>query len=464
MLPGGDKVSVDSRGYYATLGLNPGASIEAIRQAYRRIVKDCHPDTSTVKDGGQRFRRITEAYETLSENSSKAAYDAEVSAPQPEVASAAQEIPEPVRCEVCGKVTAQARRLVFWRITSFIFATHKSPVQKIFCRVCAAKEQLKSTIWTSLLGWWGIPWGPVWSIGHGVTNAVGGTREVAVDESLMCQNAIAFAFKGEGAIAIGLSNLLRKSENTEIAHRAADIISFFTERGFNPTTTMKDAWSGSFVRNAMMLLVAFAVPGAALAFVYLAPAQTAFVSAPYGSSPSSESASNSFDAVFGPEADAAGSGVNDAAPEPPVPTCATMPSNGELLADNRVAEGEGHVLHIDNGTAGDAIIKLRDSRSNQTVVSFFVGRGQGANLANIPDGSYTIQYAVGDALAEDCQSFPKGRASADQFPGPNAFTTRYEEDALGTSVISQRLTYTLYAVPGGNTRPKNIRMDEFDKL
>ena len=460
---GGDRVSADYRGYYAALGLNPGAPIEAIRQAYRRIVKDCHPDTANVKDGGQRFRRITEAYETLSEQNSKAAYDAEVSAPEPEITTSAQELPQPVRCEVCGKVTAQARRLVFWRVTSFVFGTHKSPVQKIFCRTCAAHEQLKSTLWTSLLGWWGIPWGPVWAIGHGITNAVGGTREATVDEALMYQNAIAFACRGEGAMAIGLSNILRKSENTEIAHRAADIIRFFTERGGNPATTMKDAWSGSFLRNATMLLVAFAVPGAALAFVYLDPPLTAFESPSYSSSPISESTSNSFDEVFGPEAESAGPVTSAAVPEAPVPTCSTMPSNGEVLADNRVAEREGHVLNIDNGTAGDAIIKLRDAESDQTVASFFVRRGEDASLANIPDGSYTIQYAVGDALAEDCQSFPKGKASADQFPGPNAFTTRYEEDALGTTVTRQRLTYTLYTVPGGNIRPKSIGMDEFDK-
>lgn len=462
MLSGGNKVTADSRGYYATLGLNPGSPIEAIRQAYRRLVKACHPDTSTVKDGGQRFRRITEAYETLSEAGSKAAYDAEVSAPEPEMPTSAQEMPEPVRCEVCGKVTAQARRLVFWRVTSFVFGSHKSPVQKIFCRACAANEQLKSTIYTSLFGWWGIPWGPAWSIMHGVTNSVGGTREASVDEALMWQNAVAFSCKGDGLMAIGLANRLRRSENPEIAQRAAEIIRFFSERGFNPATTMKDAWSASLLRTAGMLLLAFAVPGAAVALMSLESVQAAFESSP---SPSPESPSDSFDEVFGPEANTDVSATNEeaSAPEPPVPTCSTMPSNGDILADNRAAQSEGHDLTIDNGTAGDAIIKLRDAVSDRIVASFFVRRGQQANLENIPDGTYTVQYAVGDALAEDCKSFPKGQASADRFPGTDTFTTRYEEGELGTRVIRNRLSYTLYLIPGGNIQPESIGMDEFDK-
>ncbi len=462
MLSGGERVSADSRGYYAALGLNPGASIEEIRIAYRRMAKDCHPDTSNVNDGGQRFRRITEAYRTLAEKSSKAAYDAEVSSPEPELRESTEAMPEPVRCEVCGKVTVQARRLVFWRVTSFIFATHKSPVQKIFCRACAAREQLKSTLWTSMLGWWGVPWGPIWSVVYGLSNAKGGAREVSVDESLMWQNTVAFAVKGEGSIAIGLGNLLRRSENTEVARRAAEIIRFFSERGFNPTTTMKDAWGGSFLRNAMMLVLAFALPSAAIAFIYLQPVKTGFEPNSSEISSSAES-TDSLSAIFGPEANNAAPNVSNAAPVSSAPTCSTTPSNGEILSDRREAANEGHILEIDNGTAGDAIIKIRNAESDRTIASFFVQRGGKANLNNIPDGTYTIQYAVGDKLAEDCKSFPNGQASADQFPGPDTLTTKYQDGELGTSVIRSRLSFTLYSVPGGNIQPESIAMDEFNK-
>ena len=263
-------------------------------------------------------------------------------------------------------------------------------------------------------------------------------------------------------MAIGLSNLLRESENIEIAQRSAEIIRFFSERGFDPATTIKDAWSGSLLRNALMLLIAFTVPSTVLAFVYLQPTPTGYETT-YASPANSVSSTTDFDAVFGPKANNANPKSNDTASEPAVRTCPIMPSNGEALTDTRDAEVEGHVLTIDNGTTGYAIIKLRDAVSDRTVVSFFVQRGEKASLENIPDGSYTIQYAVGDALAEDCKSFPKGKASADKFPGPHAFTTRYEEDELGTTVVHKSLTYTLYPVPGGNIRPESIGMEEFEK-
>jgi hypothetical protein len=45
----------------------------------------------------------------------------------------------------------------------------------------AVKKGLKFTILSALLGWWGIPWGPIYTIGALVTNLGGGkdvTQEV----------------------------------------------------------------------------------------------------------------------------------------------------------------------------------------------------------------------------------------------------------------------------------------------
>ncbi|NHN41474.1 J domain-containing protein [Halorubellus sp. JP-L1] len=48
---------------YHRLGLDPGASEEAVREAYRERVKDVHPDTA---DGDEEaFKRVTAAYERL---------------------------------------------------------------------------------------------------------------------------------------------------------------------------------------------------------------------------------------------------------------------------------------------------------------------------------------------------------------------------------------------------------------
>ncbi|MCB9568607.1 MAG: J domain-containing protein [Myxococcales bacterium] len=57
--------------WYKTLELEPGADYEAIRKAYRRLVKLYHPDRfandpEKYKAATEVARKITEAYEGLS--------------------------------------------------------------------------------------------------------------------------------------------------------------------------------------------------------------------------------------------------------------------------------------------------------------------------------------------------------------------------------------------------------------
>jgi len=451
-------VSADARGYYSALGLGAGAPIDAVRSAFRRLAKECHPDRPSCVDGGQRFRRIAEAYEALSNAEFKAAYDKGTAANDASQPSQPPPKVEPIKCEVCGGVTAQPRRLAFWRVTSLILASHKAPVQKIFCHKCASKEQWKSTVWTSLLGWWGIPWGPIWSVANGITNATGGTRQSAVDEALMWQNAVAFSARGDGSLAIGLSNILRKSDNSKVAQHAAEIIQFFAARGFDPTTTLKDVWKRSPVRIAALLATAFAVPALAVGLIYL-PGDGAHT----GTSASTP-AVGAFTPAHSQVGQAAATNLPQTTTHPREPTCASPPLNGDLLIDHRAAAKEGHELDIENGTSGDAIVKIRNAIGGRVLASFFVARGQTASLADIPDGMYTIQYATGDQLQKNCHSFVNdGSTSANQFPEPETFQTRYEEVPDGTQVIYSRLTYTLYPVPQGNVHPNNIDLNAFDQ-
>ena len=50
---------------YRALGLDPGASTEQVREAYREKVKEVHPDTETGDE--EAFKRVNRAYETLTE-------------------------------------------------------------------------------------------------------------------------------------------------------------------------------------------------------------------------------------------------------------------------------------------------------------------------------------------------------------------------------------------------------------
>ena len=53
--------------YYALLGVDRAASHAEIKQAFRRLARELHPDVSTEPDAGRRFRAVAEAYEVLSD-------------------------------------------------------------------------------------------------------------------------------------------------------------------------------------------------------------------------------------------------------------------------------------------------------------------------------------------------------------------------------------------------------------
>ena len=62
--------------YYATLGVPKDADKNAIRKAYRKLARECHPD---VKPGDkvaeERFKEISEAYDVLSDEQRRREYD-----------------------------------------------------------------------------------------------------------------------------------------------------------------------------------------------------------------------------------------------------------------------------------------------------------------------------------------------------------------------------------------------------
>lgn len=61
---------------YAVLGVEPTANAEAIKQAYRRRVKELHPDHNPGRDDAPaRLRAATDAYEVLKDAASRKAYD-----------------------------------------------------------------------------------------------------------------------------------------------------------------------------------------------------------------------------------------------------------------------------------------------------------------------------------------------------------------------------------------------------
>lgn len=63
------------RDYYETLGLPKGASEAEIKAAYRKMALEWHPDRNKTPEATQKFKEINQAYEILSNQEKRSAYD-----------------------------------------------------------------------------------------------------------------------------------------------------------------------------------------------------------------------------------------------------------------------------------------------------------------------------------------------------------------------------------------------------
>ncbi|HEY9889333.1 MAG TPA: DnaJ domain-containing protein, partial [Candidatus Obscuribacterales bacterium] len=61
--------------YYQTLELTEAATQQEIKQAYRRLAKQLHPDTQTQRSDHEGIQRINAAYEVLGDPQARSHYD-----------------------------------------------------------------------------------------------------------------------------------------------------------------------------------------------------------------------------------------------------------------------------------------------------------------------------------------------------------------------------------------------------
>lgn len=85
--------------------------------------------------------------------------------------------------EIQREVDRGAKFVIFQYCVSIILMTFKRPSEIYFIRAGegAMKHSIGFSVLSFVLGWWGFPWGPIYTIGALATNFKGGkdvTREV----------------------------------------------------------------------------------------------------------------------------------------------------------------------------------------------------------------------------------------------------------------------------------------------
>lgn len=65
-----------TKDFYSVLGVSDSASPEEIKKAYRKLAAKFHPDVNKAHDAVQKYKEVNQAYETLSDEDKKRAYDA----------------------------------------------------------------------------------------------------------------------------------------------------------------------------------------------------------------------------------------------------------------------------------------------------------------------------------------------------------------------------------------------------
>ncbi|XP_032231954.2 dnaJ homolog subfamily A member 3, mitochondrial isoform X2 [Nematostella vectensis] len=67
--------NLQRKDYYKILGVPPNANQKEIKKAYFELAKKYHPDTNKDKSASEKFQEVSEAYEVLSDDGKRKAYD-----------------------------------------------------------------------------------------------------------------------------------------------------------------------------------------------------------------------------------------------------------------------------------------------------------------------------------------------------------------------------------------------------
>jgi len=177
--------------YYEVLGVSQNATQTEIQRAYRELVKKHHPDRNPAdaESATKTTQLINEAYNTLKDPVKRSEYDislalsarqrdvfdSDLTADEPGSADEEPYIAE-CRCERCGRMDPSLRATIFLWVLSLLVVSIRRGWGGVLCSKCRLRYSILFNVEVWLLGWWGLPWGVIWSIEALVRNSIGGIQ------------------------------------------------------------------------------------------------------------------------------------------------------------------------------------------------------------------------------------------------------------------------------------------------
>lgn len=170
--------------HYQTLEVDRQASLDVIEAAYRRLALRYHPDRNSAPDAVGKMQQLNAAYAVLRDPATREQYDRTLQStesasarpstnPTSNAASSSRsstrqytpEINIPVCCQSCGRTDTTLRLAAFPYVVSIILVTLRRSWSGLYCRQCRQNETLRAKFLSFLFGWWGFPWGPIYTLG-----------------------------------------------------------------------------------------------------------------------------------------------------------------------------------------------------------------------------------------------------------------------------------------------------------
>lgn len=101
-----------------------------------------------------------------------------------------------VGCERCGRVDETLRATSFIYTISVLLMTFRRGAGGVYCGSCRKKAGLKYSVISAIFGWWGIPWGPIYTVQALGRNSAGGYQDDELNAELL--QAVASTLIDEG--------------------------------------------------------------------------------------------------------------------------------------------------------------------------------------------------------------------------------------------------------------------------